>query len=249
MRGLIVTPTYQEAEGIAAFVDRFDANREGFELLVVDDSSPDGTGAIVTELAAERPWLHLLSRSGKDGLGSAYRAGFAWALEHDYELIGQMDADGQHPPEALWALRAALDDQRADVVIGSRDVVIGSRYVPGGEVGEWPVYRRGMSWVAGTATRRITGLRQRDLSGGYKLWRANALRAIDVSSTTAQGYGFQIETTMRAHRAGLRIVEEPIRFGLRMAGTSKLTSGVVWEGARLLVDLRRDPWSPGAPAA
>jgi dolichol-phosphate mannosyltransferase len=242
MRGLIVTPTYQEAEGIAAFVDRFDANREGFELLVVDDSSPDGTGAIVTELAAERPWLHLLSRSGKDGLGSAYRAGFAWALEHDYELIGQMDADGQHPPEALWALRAALDDQRADVVIGSR-------YVPGGEVGEWPVYRRGMSWVAGTATRRITGLRQRDLSGGYKLWRANALRAIDVSSTTAQGYGFQIETTMRAHRAGLRIVEEPIRFGLRMAGTSKLTSGVVWEGARLLVDLRRDPWSPGAPAA
>ena len=139
------------------------------------------------------------------------------------------------------ALRAALDDQRADVVIGSR-------YVPGGEVGEWPAHRRGMSWVAGTATRRITGLRQRDLSGGYKLWRANALRAIDVSSTTAQGYGFQIETTMRAHRAGLRIVEEPIRFGVRMAGTSKLTSGVVWEGARLLVDLRRDPWSAGAPA-
>jgi dolichol-phosphate mannosyltransferase len=242
MRSLIVTPTYQEAEGIAAFVERFAASREDFELLVVDDSSPDGTGAIVTELAADRPWLHLLSRAGKDGLGSAYRAGFAWALEHDYELVGQMDADGQHPPEALWALREALLDQRADVVIGSR-------YVEGGDTGDWPAYRRGMSWMAGTATRAMTGLRQRDLSGGFKLWRASALRTIDVASTSAQGYGFQIETTMRAQRAGLRIVEAPIRFGVRTAGESKLSSGVVWEGARLLVDLRRDPWSPGGPPA
>jgi dolichol-phosphate mannosyltransferase len=241
MRTLMVTPTYQEAEGITAFVERFEANREGFDLLVVDDGSPDGTGAIVTELAGTRPWLHLLSRTAKDGLGSAYRAGFAWGLERDYDLIGQMDADGQHPPEALWALVSALDDQRADVVIGSR-------YVAGGDTGDWPAYRRGMSWVAGTATRRATGLRQRDLSGGYKLWRSSALRAINVASTTAQGYGFQIETTMRAHRAGLRIVEEPIRFGVRTAGTSKLSGDVVWEGARLLVELRRDPWSPRQPA-
>ena len=134
----------------------------------------------------------------------------------------------------MGARVTALDDQRADVVIGSR-------YVAGGDTGDWPAYRRGMSWAAGTATRRATGLRQRDLSGGYKLWPASALRAIDVASTGAQGYGFQIETTMRAHRAGLRIVEEPIRFGVRTAAyrTSKLSGDVVWEGARLLVELRR----------
>ena len=237
----MVSPTYQEAAGIEAFIERFGAARADFELLIVDDGSPDGTGAIVERLAETRPWLHLLSRSGKSGLGSAYRAGFAWALERDYELIGQIDADGQHPPESLVALRARLEAEHADVLIGSR-------YVVGGDTGDWPVYRRAMSNVAGFATRRATGLRQRDLSGGFKLWRAPALRTIDVGTTGVQGYGFQIETTMRAHRAGLKIIEEPISFGVRAHGESKLTGGVVVEGARLLVTLRRDPWSPDHPA-
>jgi glycosyltransferase involved in cell wall biosynthesis len=240
MRSLMVSPTYQEAAGIEAFVERFGAARADFELLIVDDGSPDGTGAIVQRLAETRPWLHLLSRSGKGGLGSAYRAGFAWALERDYELIGQIDADGQHPPESLVALRARLEAEGADVLIGSR-------YVVGGDTGDWPAYRRAMSGVAGWTTRRATGLRQRDLSGGFKLWRASALRAIDVATTNAQGYGFQIETTMRAHRAGLSIIEEPISFGVRMQGESKLSSDVVVEGAKLLVTLRRDPWSPTTP--
>ncbi len=241
MQSLMVSPTYQEAEGIEAFVERFGAARDDFDLLIVDDGSPDGTGAIVERLAETRPWLHLLSRSGKGGLGSAYRAGFGWALERGYDLIGQIDADGQHPPESLVALRARLEAEHADVLIGSR-------YVAGGDTGDWPVYRRAMSGVAGFATRRATGLRQRDLSGGFKLWRASALQAIDVATTNAQGYGFQIETTMRAHRAGLRIIEEPISFGVRTQGESKLSSGVVVEGAKLLVTLRRDPWSPERPA-
>ena len=140
------------------------------------------------------------------------------------------------------ALRVRLQAEHADVLIGSR-------YIAGGDTGDWPTYRRAMSGVAGWTTRRATGLRQRALSGGFKLWRAAALQAIDVATTNAQGYGFQIETTMRAHRAGLHIIEEPISFGVRMHGESKLSSDVVVEGARLLVTLRRDPWSPYCPGA
>lgn len=242
MRCIAVSPTYQEAAGIETFIVRFETCRDDFELVIVDDASPDGTGDIVRRLAADRPWLHLLSRTGRDGLGGAYRTGFAWALEHGYDLIAQLDADGQHPPEALAGLRERLLAEEADVVIGSR-------YVEGGDTGDWPAYRRAMSHVAGVATRRATGLEHRDLSGGFKLWRASALRTIDVASTTVAGYGFQIETTMRAHRAGLKILEVPIAFGVRTQGESKLSGGVVVEGARLLVRLRRDPWSPEDPGS
>ena len=214
MRSLMVSPTYQEAAGIEAFIERFGASRDDFGLLIVDDGSPDGTGAIVERLAETRPWLHLLSRSGKGGLGSSYRAGFAWALERDYELIGQIDANrrGQHPPEALVALRARLEAEGADVLIGSR-------YVVGGDTGDWPAYRRAMSGVTGWTTRRATGLRQRDLSGSFKLWRASALRAIDVGDH--QRAGLRASRSRRPcaqHRAGLSIMGEPITFGVRLLG-------------------------------
>jgi dolichol-phosphate mannosyltransferase len=239
MTELIVTPTYNEAAGIAAFVDRFERAAPSFQLLVVDDASPDGTGAIVEELRHTRPWLHVLHRTGKDGLGAAYRAGFAWALERGYTVVGQMDADGQHPPEALAVLRARLVDA---------DLVVGSRYVDGGTTEGWDTHRLLMSRAAGRASRAIVDLPYRDLSGGFKLWRADALRAIDVCSTRSQGYVFQIETTLRAERAGLRIVEEAFAFGAREHGTSKLSARVGIEGARVLLDLRRDPWRPALSA-
>ena len=156
-------PTYQEAEALPLFVERFAAT--GLELLIVDDASPDGTGAIADALAAQRPWMHVLHRAGKEGLGVAYRAGFAWCLARGYRAIGQMDCDLSHPPEKLAEMLAVLDGREADLVIANR-------YLPGGGTANWSRTRRALSRVGCTMSRLVLGLPYDDLSGGFKLWRA-----------------------------------------------------------------------------
>ena len=235
MSGLVVTPTYNERDGLPALLQRFP--HDVFELLIVDDSSPDGTAELVREHIATKPWLHLLVRPVKDGLAGAYRAGFAWALERDYDVVGQMDSDLQHPPEELHAMLAALADA---------DLVVASRYLPGSETRDWPAWRRFESRLAGIPTNVLLRLPVRDPSGGFKLWRASALRAIEVDSTVSRGYVFQIETTYRAKRAGLRIREVPFAFASREQGESKLTGDVSREGIVVVLRLFAQRWRPRA---
>jgi dolichol-phosphate mannosyltransferase len=231
---IIVVPTYNERDMLPRFVERLAPL--GVDCLVVDDSSPDGTGELAEELAATRPWLHVLHRTEKDGLGAAYRAGFAWALARGYGRVAQMDSDLSHPPEALESLIAALD--------AGADVAIGSRFVRGGGTEGWPRWRKAQSHAACIPARLLLRVPVRDLTGGFKLWRADALERIDVASTRSQGYVFQVETTQRAERAGLRIVEVPFTFSERTAGQSKMRASIALEGVRMVARLRRDGWQP-----
>ena len=223
MRGLIATPTYQEAEGIAAFVDRFAENREGFELLVVDDSSPDGTGAIADRMAAQEPRIQVLHRPTKEGLGKAYLAGFRWALARDYDVIGEIDADGSHQPEQLPSLLAALEDA---------DLVIGSRWVAGGSVTNWAFTRELLSRGGNLYTRLLLGIHVRDATAGYRLFRRTTLEKIDLDDVSSYGYVFQADLAFRTLRAGLRVVEVPIEFVERVRGDSKMTRDVATESLR-----------------
>jgi dolichol-phosphate mannosyltransferase len=232
-RGLVVVPTYNEREGLPALLARFP--HELFDLLIVDDSSPDGTAELVRRETETKPWLHLVVRPVKDGLAGAYRSGFAWALEQGYDVVGQMDSDLQHPPENLQPMLDALADA---------DLVVGSRYVAGSETSGWSRSRRFGSRLAGIPTNILLRLPVKDPSGGFKLWRADALRTIEVQSTISRGYVFQIETTYRAKRAGLRIREVPFTFASRERGESKLTAGVSREGIRVVLWLFLHPWRP-----
>jgi dolichol-phosphate mannosyltransferase len=229
-RTIVVVPTYDERESLPLFVERFTPT--GCELLIVDDSSPDGTGALADELAATRPWMHVLHRAEKDGLGMAYRAGFAWCLTGGYEVIGQMDCDLSHPPEKLAEMRAVLRERDAGLVLGSR-------YLPGGGTDGWSATRLALSRVGCGASRLALGLPFSDLSGGFKLWRADCLRAIDMDELLSAGYAFQVETTQLAHLAGARIEEVPFVFSERVAGTSKMTLRISLEGIRVTLALRR----------
>lgn len=229
---IVCVPTYEERDALPLFVERFAAGAPGFELLVIDDRSPDGTGALADALAAERPWMHVLHRAGKDGLGMAYRTGFAWCLARGYELIGQMDADLSHPPEKLPGLREALSERDADLVLGSR-------YMPGGGTDGWSAARLAMSRVGCRASRLALGLPFSDLSGGFKLWRADCLAALDLEGMLSAGYAFQVETTELAFLGGARIVEVPFVFSERVAGASKMTLAISLEGARVTLALRR----------
>jgi dolichol-phosphate mannosyltransferase len=233
---LAVVPTYNEAPTLHRLVDAFEREAPGFDLLVVDDASPDGTGALAERMAATRPWMHVLHRPGKNGLGNAYRAGFEWARVHDYAVIGQLDADLSHPPAIL--------PQMLDALSRGADLVLGSRYTAGGGSDDWPLHRRIASRIGCAFSARALSLPYSDLSGGFKLWRASALTAIDVSSTHSQGYVFQVETTQRAHRAGLRVVELPFTFRDRTAGQSKMGASIAFEGVRMVARLRRDGWQP-----
>jgi dolichol-phosphate mannosyltransferase len=233
---LAVVPTYNEAPTLHQLVEAFERDAPGFDLLVVDDASPDGTGALAERLAATRSWMHVLHRPCKDGLGNAYRAGFAWALAQGYEAAAQLDADLSHPPVILPHMRDALER--------GADLVLGSRYAPGGGSDGWPLHRRVASRIGCALSARALGLPYSDLSGGFKLWRATALMAIDVASTHSQGYVFQVETTQRAHRAGLRVVELPFTFRDRTAGQSKMAASIAFEGVCMVARLRRDGWQP-----
>ena len=219
-RSVVVVPTYDEAANIDRILDAIRETVPDADVLVVDDNSPDGTAVLVAERRdfGERVWL--LERPGKAGLGAAYRAGFAWALERGYDRIAQMDADLSHPPERLPALLAALDDA---------DLAVGSRYVAGGGVAGWPWRRRLLSWGGNVYVRAVLRTGVRDNTAGFKAFRSDALERIDVLESESNGYSFQIENTWRAAEAGLRIVEVPITFTDRTAGASKMSGAIAVE--------------------
>jgi dolichol-phosphate mannosyltransferase len=233
-RFLLCLPTYDERENLAAMVEALGSVRERTpipgDVLVIDDSSPDGTGAIADELARERPWLHVLHRPGKEGLGRAYLAGFRWALARDYAYVLEMDCDFSHDPEAVPSLLGAA--------IGGADVVLGSRYVTGGGVSDWGLSRRLISAGGCLYARSILGVRVRDLTGGFKCFRRAVLERIPLDDVDAQGYMFQIEMTYRALRDGFRVVEVPITFAERQLGGSKMSRRIVLEAVRRVPELR-----------
>lgn len=239
-KALVVVPTYDEAGNITRLLDRVRAEAPGVDVLVVDDDSPDGTAALVARHPDYLSHVFLLNRAEKSGLGAAYRAGFAWAVAWDYDVVVQMDADLSHPPDRLPALVAGLD--RADVTVGSR-------YVPGGSVVDWPWHRRLVSWAGNTYVRLVLGLPVRDATAGFKAFRREALTLVAATESTSNGYCFQIENTWRACRLGLVVAEVPITFTDRTAGTSKMSSAIVLEAvARVLCwrwrELRHAPGYP-----
>lgn len=234
MRCVIIVPTYNEAATVAALVDDLAVARSAapgacIDVLIVDDNSPDGTGEVVRAHPAFGDWLHVLTRSSKDGLGAAYRAGFAAALSDGYDVVVQMDADGSHPAGEVPAMLALLQ---------AHDVVVGSRYVPGGTTENWPLRRRLLSWGANRYARAMLGLRTRDATSGFRAWRAGALVAAGVVETASGGYGFQVENTWRSEREGLRVAEHPITFTERTAGASKMSAAVACEAALLVLRWR-----------
>lgn len=220
MSDVVVVPTYSEAATIGPLLDLLGAAAPAVDVLVVDDTSPDGTGDLVAERAQRDPRVHLLRRPGKQGLGAAYRAGFAEALARGYDRIAQMDADLSHPPDRLPALLAALDDA---------DLAIGSRYVPGGSAVGWPRRRELLSRGGNLYARRALRLPVHDATAGFRAYRAEVLQAIGLSSVTSGGYCFQVELTLRALHAGFRLVEVPITFSERADGESKMDGAVVRE--------------------
>ena len=219
-RVAVIVPTYNERANIEAMVGRVRRAVPGADLLVVDDNSPDGTGEVADKLAAEDSHVHVLHRERKAGLGAAYIAGFRWALEQDYGVVVEMDADGSHLPEELPRLLDAL---------AGADLVLGSRYVPGGTVVNWPKSREMLSRGGNTYARLLLGIKLKDSTGGYRAYRASTLRQIALDEVESQGYCFQIDLAMRAIRAGLTVIEVPITFVERVHGTSKMSRAVVAE--------------------
>ena len=219
-RTLVIIPTYDEAANLEPMVARVRAATPAGDLLVVDDHSPDGTGAIADRLAATDPQVHVLHRPTKDGLGRAYLAGFAWGLRRDYQVLVQMDADGSHQPEQLTAVLAALDHA---------DLVLGSRWVPGGGVRNWPRRRELLSRGGSLYARTMLGLPIRDVTAGFRAFRRSALERLDLGDVASAGYCFQVDLASRAVRAGLCVVEVPIVFVEREHGASKMSGDIVRE--------------------
>lgn len=223
MSTLVVIPTYNESESLPVALRRTREAVPEAHILVVDDNSPDGTGRIAEEAAAGDAAIHVLHRPGKQGLGRAYIAGFGWALERDYEHIVEMDADGSHRPEQLADL---LDRARRP---DAPELVIGSRWVPGGEVVNWPWHREVLSRGANTYVRLLLGMSVRDATAGFRVYRAELLRRLPLEEIESQGYCFQVDMTWRTVRAGGTAVEVPISFVERAEGTSKMSRSVVTE--------------------
>lgn len=228
-RSLVVIPTYNERENLPKLVRALLGSASGIEVLVVDDGSPDGTGAIADRLAESSGRVHVLHRSGKQGLGTAYVAGFQYALERDYRYVAQMDADFSHAPEDLPRLLNELE---------SADVAIGSRNVPGGRVENWSPLRRFISKGGSLYARMVLGLPIKDTTAGFKAFRREVLESVDFEGASAGGYGFQVEMNHLCHRAGFRISEVPVVFPDRTAGDSKMSPGIFLEAAALVLKLR-----------
>ena len=220
-RALIIVPTYNEIDGLERIVSRIRTAVPAADLLIVDDSSPDGTGALADRLADGDDAVRVLHRAGKDGLGQAYLAGFQVALNDGYDFIVEMDADGSHDPASLPAMIALAAD--------GADLVIGSRWVAGGSVVNWPPLRKAISrtgnWYSGVMLRSSI----RDITAGFRVFRASALRDLDLRAISSQGYCFQVEMAWRLERTGHRIAEHPITFVERESGQSKMHSGIVVE--------------------
>ena len=228
----VVLPTYDEAQNLPGIAAAILAALPGATLLVVDDASPDGTGALADRLAESDSSIQVMHRPGKEGLGKAYRAGFSVALDGGASRIVQMDADWSHSPDYLPILMTALDD--------GADLVIGSRYVRGGGVRDWGLMRRVVSRGGSVFARTVLSLEPHDLTGGFKAWRRAALQTIDWDRVHSGGYVFQIETTYLASRAGARVAEVPIVFKDREVGTSKMSKGIIVEAFQVVLQLRWD---------
>lgn len=230
-QNLVIIPTYNEIENIAAIIDAVMALTDGFDVLVVDDGSPDGTAACVREKAGQYPdRIHLLERSGKLGLGTAYIAGFKWALGRGYEYITEMDADFSHNPADLPRLLAACRD--------GADVAVGSRYVSGVNVVNWPIGRVLMSYYASAYVRIITRMKIRDTTAGFVCWNRCVLEAIDLDAVEFRGYAFQIEMKYTAHSRGFKVSEVPIVFVNRVLGSSKMSGSIFGEAVFGVIKLR-----------
>jgi dolichol-phosphate mannosyltransferase len=226
VRTLVVIPTYQEAENIGVVLEQVREAVPDVEVLVVDDGSPDGTADLADAFGVEHGGVSVLRRPGKAGLGSAYRAGFAWGLERGFEVLVEMDADLSHNPGTLPRLLAPVADDA--------DLVIGSRYVPGGAVPNWPARRLLLSKWGNRYARLMLGLPVNDATAGFRVYRADALRAIDLTGITADGYAFQIEMAYAVWRSGRTVVEVPIAFTDRVRGTSKMSGRIVVEAMVLV---------------
>lgn len=237
-KALVIVPTYNERDNLPPLVAKLLSLPVEVDLLVVDDNSPDGTGQIADDLAAKHPQVKVLHRSEKNGLGRAYCAGFAWALERGYEYIMEMDGDFSHNPDDIAKFLEAAKDA---------DLVIGSRYCNGIRVINWPLTRLMLSMGAGMYVRIITGMPFSDPTGGFKCFRRHALKSIDLENVRSNGYSFQIELTHKLWRQGMKVVEVPIIFTDRFQGTSKISRKIVYEAVfmvwRLLFQngLRRWP--------
>lgn len=233
MRTLVITPTYDERDNLVPFLDGLLAAVPSAEVLVVDDASPDGTGAVADAYAERDPRVSVLHRAGKLGLGSAYVEGFRRALAGGYDAVCEMDADGSHDPKHLPAMLDAIADGRADLVLGSRNV-------PGGGVVGWGLGRHALSKGGSLYARVILGVPVRDLTTGYKVFSRRALLAVDPDGLRSNGYAFQVETTFRALRQGLRVLELPIVFEDRRVGRSKMSRRIFAEAVVEVVRLRVD---------
>lgn len=231
---LVIIPMYNEKENAAAIIDAVLKLPVDFDILVIDDNSPDGTAAIVKEkIAADPTRVNIIERAGKLGLGTAYIEGFKWALDKGYDYICEMDADFSHNPDDLVRLREALAEDRGDVAVGSR-------YVSGVNVVNWPMGRVLMSFYASKYVRIVTGMKVRDTTAGFVCYKRKVLEAMNLDAIRFKGYAFQIEMKFTARQLGFRIVEVPIVFVNRVLGTSKMSSGIFGEA---LFGVMRLKWS------
>lgn len=219
---LVIIPTFNERDNLPLIIDRLlKAEPERVHVLVVDDSSPDGTGELAEELAAKDTRIHVMHREGKTGLGGAYSAGFRWGLERDYEVLCEMDADGSHSPEQLHLLLDRIDT--------GADLVLGSRYVRGGKTVNWPASRQLLSRGGNMYASVALGAGLSDITGGYRAYRREVLESIDLNTVDSAGYVFQVDLAWRAVEAGFDVREVPITFTERELGESKMSSGIVKE--------------------
>ena len=229
MKSIICIPTFNESENIIRMIDAVHALVPATDILVIDDGSPDGTARLVRERMAVDTRIHIVERSGKLGLGTAYCAGFAYALEKGYDIIMQMDADFSHDPKDLLRFLDEIQDF---------DLIIGSRYVQGVNVINWPMSRLLLSWFAKIDTRVITGMPVADATGGFKCFRADVLKRIDLAKIRSNGYAFQIEMNYKTWRLDVRMKEIPIIFTDRVSGVSKMSKNIVYEAAFLVWKLK-----------
>ena len=229
MTTIVISPTYNECKNVQSLIELILGKYPEFHLLIVDDSSPDGTANKVKELQADYPNLHLEERPTKDGLGTAYIYGFKWAIEREYDRIVQMDADLSHDPNDVPRLVNLLDEH---------DLIVGSRYVEGVSVVNWPIRRLILSYSANLYSRVITGMPIKDSTGGFKAWRREVLEELDLNAVRSQGYSFQIEMNFRTWCKGFRIKEVPIIFVDRTIGESKMSKNIVYEAIFMVWRLR-----------